>query len=66
MVSLLGAVGSLVLELTYLAKVSEANFNSADPEMKTIVQVVIGNHPSFFIAPHHRVDLIFCRSGSRV
>ena len=47
---LLGELGSLIVETTYLSCVSAASFNSIDPEMTTIVHRAHKAHPKFFVA----------------
>ena len=53
-----------MVEPTYLSFMFAASFYSTNPEMATIVHKVHDNHPKFFVANYHGVDLLFHRSDS--
>ena len=58
----------MVVEPTFLARVSEGTFDPADVEMRTFVARARGNHARFHIATQHGVDLVFhlVGGGTRV
>ena len=61
---LLGTLGSIAVECTYLICVFGDSFDRTDPEMATIVYRAQANHSKPFVALCHGVDLLFCSSYS--
>ena len=55
----IGVVGSLEVESTFLARVSEATWQHADVEMRKLAQRARGLHALFYVRSVHGLELVF-------
>ena len=53
-----GHAASLVVEPTFLARVSSATFDQPDAEMQKLVRRACGAHAMFHVRSRHGVDVV--------
>ena len=56
-------VGSLVVEPTFLARVSKATWEHPNREMAVFGKRARGSHPSFHVASRHGFELVFRKTA---
>ena len=58
-----GHVASMVMEPTFLARVSSATFDQPDAEMQKLVRRARGTHALFHVRSRHGVEVVLRGTG---